>query len=168
MLRSFAASGLPVRIAGDGPLRERVVGYSRQYQNIEFLGALNKREVINEMAGCTALIFPSVWFEGMPLTIIEAFSCGTPVIASGIGVMENMIIPRYNGLHFEAGNESDLVDKVMEWHQLPDSSKAAYSKNAFDTYEHHYTPGKNAEQLLDIYSEVVPVPEPVVAKSFSY
>jgi glycosyltransferase involved in cell wall biosynthesis len=155
LLHAFSVSGLPIKIAGTGPLRNLVMEYSAKHPNIEYLGALNKNEVMEVLQSCSALIFPSLWYEGMPLTIIEAFGCGTPVIASKLGVMENMITPSYNGLHFEAGNENDLLEKIKEWKTLEWDQRHAYSMNARNTYEQYYTPEKNAQQLLSIYDDVV-------------
>jgi glycosyltransferase involved in cell wall biosynthesis len=148
---------MPIKIAGNGPLRSEVIDYASLYPNIEYVGALSGDEVCRLMADCSALIFPSLWYEGMPLTIIEAFACGTPVIASKLGVMENMITTDYNGLHFEAGNENDLLQKIKQWHQLNINEKQVYRQNAQKTYEQYYTPEKNVEQLISIYKDVVPL-----------
>ncbi|RYY06958.1 MAG: glycosyltransferase, partial [Sphingobacteriaceae bacterium] len=82
LLSVFSSSEYPIKIAGDGPLKHEVINYSSKYPNIEFLGSLDKTQVFTLLQSCTALVFPSIWYEGMPLTIIEAFACGTPVISS--------------------------------------------------------------------------------------
>lgn len=155
MLNAFAANGYPIKIAGDGPLVEHVKAYSAKYANIEFLHFQDKNAVVNLMSNCTALIFPSIWYEGMPLTIIEAFSSSTPVIASRLGVMEDMISNEYNGLHFEAGDEHDLTAKLKIWYDMKEEEKGIYRKNANQTYDQHYTMEKNYEQLMSIYKGVI-------------
>ena len=64
------------------------------------------------MKKCKAFICPSIWYEGAPLTIIEAFATGTPVIASRLGSMAETIIDGFNGLHFTAGDADDLRKKI--------------------------------------------------------
>jgi glycosyltransferase involved in cell wall biosynthesis len=155
MLKAFAQTGLNLKIGGDGPLRNEVIDFCVQHTNISFLGSLRKQEVFTQLADCTALIFPSIWYEGMPLIIIEAFACGTPVIASKIGVMENMITHCTNGLHFKAGNVHDLAAKLQEWEILSEADQAVYSQNAMRTYTQYYTPEKNKEQLLGLYHDLV-------------
>ncbi|RYY05996.1 MAG: glycosyltransferase, partial [Sphingobacteriaceae bacterium] len=91
LLSAFSAGTYKLKIAGDGPLKEDVISYASKYPNIEFLGSVNQAAILTLMQQCTALVFPSLWFEGMPLTIIEAFACGTPIIASKLGAMETMI-----------------------------------------------------------------------------
>lgn len=155
LLDAFAGSSLELKIAGQGHLQKKVADYSRQFRNIEFLGSLSKTEVLLQMQSCTALVFPSNWLEGMPLTIIEAFACGTPVIASNVGVMRSMIEEKYNGLFFETDRKEDLLNKLNEWQSLPGNRKLQYSKNARITYEKKYTPQVNAKQLLSIYNAVL-------------
>ncbi len=155
LLKTFSSSTFKIKIAGNGPLKDEVIRYSLMYANIEFLGSLNKDDVFSLLQSSSALVFPSIWYEGMPLTIIEAFACGTPVIASKLGAMETMIINEYNGLHFLPENVNDLSYKLEEWQRLNDEEKTIYRKNALHTYEQYYTPEKNAEQLLAIYRSVI-------------
>ncbi len=155
LLKTFSLSTFKIKIAGDGPLKDEVIRYSLMYANIEFLGSLNKEDVFSLLQSSSALVFPSIWYEGMPLTIIEAFACGTPVIASKLGAMEIMIINEYNGLHFQPENVKDLLHKLEEWQSLNDEEKTIYRKNARHTYEQYYTPENNAEQLLAIYRSVI-------------
>lgn len=162
MLKAFASLGYKVKIAGDGPLKEEVLKSSDANANIEFLGVKSKENVFRLMQSCTALIFPSVWFEGMPLTIIEAFSCATPVIASRLGAMETMIIDSYNGLHFEPEDENDLKSKLTVWQKMSQKERNVYRQNARKTYEKSYTPARNAEQLLNIYTSVIEEARPSV------
>ncbi|MGI4022318.1 MAG: glycosyltransferase family 4 protein [Janthinobacterium lividum] len=155
LLSVFSSCGYQIKIAGNGPLKNEVINYSSKYPNIEFLGSLNKTEVFDLLQNCTALIFPSIWYEGMPLTIIESFACGTPVISSKLGAMETMIIAEYNGLHFESQNEKDFKKALDVWHYLTEEQKQVYRLNARKTYDSNYTPDLNINQLLNIYNEVI-------------
>ncbi|MBB1286134.1 glycosyltransferase [Flavisolibacter sp. BT320] len=155
LLQVFSSNSYRLKIAGDGPLRQEVMQYSEKYDNIEFLDIVKKDDLPDLLASCTALIFPSIWFEGMPLTIIEAFATGTPVIASKLGAMESMIENDFNGLHFEAGCPRALGAKLALWHNMNSLKKATFYKNAQATYKHHYTPEENLEKLLSIYQSVI-------------
>ncbi len=155
LLSVFSSCPYKLKIAGDGPLKDEVIRYSSKYPNIEFLQTLNKAEVFSLLRTCTALVFPSFWFEGMPLTIIEAFACSTPVISSKIGVMETMIVSGYNGLHFEPQNGEDFRKKLDEWDYLSEDRKKEYRLNSRKTYEECYAPDKNVKQLLTIYNQVL-------------
>ena len=155
LLDTFRENGLELRIGGDGPLIRQVRDACRRVHNILYLGNLTKEQVLLEMRNCTALIFPSVWYEGMPMTIIEAFSCGLPVIASNLGAMASMIRNGYNGLLFEGGNSSALQAKITEWRNKSVAEKKLFSQNARQTYLDNYTPEKNMAQLLSIYESLI-------------
>lgn len=155
LLNTFLNSDYTIKIAGDGPLIEKVKKISDANENIHYLGILNKEEVIHQMQECQALIFPSIWYEGMPMTIIEAFSLGTPIIASNLGAMASMIQDGYNGFHFTPGDSDSLLAMLGKWASLSDVKKQLFYKNALDTYRKNYTPEANYEMLMDIYQAVI-------------
>lgn len=151
-----AASLLPFKltIIGDGPMKALVTKAARTNPNIHYLGFQDKVTIARHMKRCKALIFPSIWYEGFPLTILEAFSTGTLVIASQLGAMAEIIQDGVNGLLFEAGDEKALVDKIIEV-----DAKPKYAKQLADTarlsYLAHYTPEKNYGLLIGIYNKAL-------------
>ncbi len=155
LLRVFSRNNKPLKIAGEGPLIKEVMQYCLEYTNISYLGKLSKDIILKQMSRCTALIFPSIWYEGMPLTIIEAFASGAPIIASRMGVMKEMVTHLYNGLLFESGSEEDLAKVVDQWTTLTSHQKDFYSRHAKITFQEKYTPEKNIIELLAIYNSVI-------------
>jgi glycosyltransferase involved in cell wall biosynthesis len=154
LLKAFAKNKLPLKIVGTGPLEHEVKGYSNKYFNINYLGSLNKENVYTLLKNASALIFPSLWYETFGMVVIEAFSTGTPVIASDLGDLKSLITNGYNGLHFNPGDESDLIEKISFFQNSSEQSKRDYRKNARNTYEEKFTPEKNAQELLSIYNSV--------------
>ena len=153
LLDIFKKNEWSLRIGGTGPLVDDVKACTK-YSNILYLGNLDKEGVLRNMQECTALIFPSLWYEGMPVTIIESFSQGLPVIASNLGSMTSMIDNGYNGLLFDSGSPVDLQEKLMQWQTASSAEKETFSKNAYQTYMEKYTPENNLNQLLAIYHSV--------------
>lgn len=151
LLEAFKNSPYQLHIAGDGLMKEEVLAACND--RIKFLGSLNKEQVLDAMQNCTALIFPSIWYEGMPMTMLEAFSLGTPIIASNLGSMASIVQHQYNGLHFEVSNPGDLNQQVSYWFNLSTSDKKIYSAQALATYETYYAPERNLAILEDIYRE---------------
>ena len=154
LLDAFANTNFQLHIYGYGPLEQKVIDFAAQHQNITYKGTLPHDDLFDELRKCSALIFPSIWFEGMPLTVIEAFSTGTPVIASNLGAMSTMIQDHYNGLHFEVGNPTDLAQKLADWSACSENEKELYSQRARATYEENYTPQANLQRLTSIYADV--------------
>ena len=154
LLETFKKNKYILYIGGDGPYKEKVIAASKSSVNIQYLGLLNPNEVKNMLRRCSILIFPSIWYEGMPMTLIEAFAAGTPVIASNLGAMASMIRDGYNGLHFKAGNSAELSEKVAYWGNLNKTDRIQFSENARTSYETIYTPNRNRELLLSIYNSL--------------
>ncbi len=152
LLNAFATNGFNLIIAGDGPFKEKIIDYSKRYNNIDFLGLIDKNKVFSLMKSCTALVFPSTWPEGMPLTIIEALACGLPVITSKSGAMLDMITDEFDGLYFQTGNEEDLKAKIVKWQKFSDEKKSQFRENALITYNKKYTQEENFKQLINIYN----------------
>jgi glycosyltransferase involved in cell wall biosynthesis len=143
---------VPLRIAGDGPLLEdlsREVRASSLAQ-IELTGHRTSDEVRALMQGARFLVFPSIWYEGFPMTIAEAFAGGLPVVASQLGSMAEIVQGGVTGLHFEPGNAVDLAAKV-EWAWNHPEELARMGRGARAEYEAKYQPSTNYEMLMDIY-----------------
>jgi glycosyltransferase involved in cell wall biosynthesis len=155
LLEAFAASSATIKIAGAGPLELEVRRFAQLHENIIYLGELSKQEVTAELAICNALIFPSVWPETFGLVIIEAFSMGTPVIASHTGAAKDLVQDHINGLHFEPGNANDLTRKIEYWQQLPADVKERIAENAYQTWRSHFTPEVNLHLLESIYQKAI-------------
>lgn len=150
LLTAFKNSPFKLKIAGDGPLRYKVMEALKESSAITYLGNLNHTEVLDEMRKAQALIFPSVWYEGMPMTIIEAFSSGTPVIASNIGAMTSMIIHQYNGFLFESASVQDLLQSVTSFDALTSKEKEQIGLNAVAEYK-----GKYSQELQKAYFDTI-------------
>jgi glycosyltransferase involved in cell wall biosynthesis len=140
-------------IIGDGPLRKKVEEFSAATSNIDYRGFQQKPVILDVLKKCKALLFPSVWYEGFPLTILEAFATGTPVIGSRIGGVAEIVTDNFNGLHFEAGNENDMIRKITQMEQIGLAKKL--SENARNTYLERYTPERNYKTLMEIYDGAI-------------
>ncbi|RYY55545.1 MAG: glycosyltransferase [Chitinophagaceae bacterium] len=155
LLEAFAGSPHRVRIAGDGPLRPMVEKYAKQHANIEYLGHVTPGVAGELLSTASALVFPSNWYEGMPMTIIEAFAAGCPVIASDLGAMHAMITDGVNGKHFNPGEAASLSRALDQWSAMDVHTQSIYGKEARAIYEKLYSPEENARQLMAIYSDTL-------------
>jgi len=145
-----------LRIAGDGPLKEQLMNYTveKGIQNIDFLGHLNRSEIDKLLSNAMAIIIPSEWYENQPMTIIEAFAHGKPVIASNIGGIPEMVIDGVNGYLFNPGDSKALASilRNLSDHEekLETLGKAAHSYATS-----HYHSQKHLTELTNLYTSLI-------------
>ena len=144
---------ITLKIVGDGDLKFKVEQTAKNITGIEYLGRQPLNKVYNLMGQAKALIFPSLWYEGLPRTIIEAFAAGTPVIASNLGSMSSLIQDQRTGLHFVPGNQQALIKQVNWMIDNPQKWKQMRVQTRLE-FEHKYTAEKNYQQLMQIYSKL--------------
>jgi glycosyltransferase involved in cell wall biosynthesis len=138
-------------IAGDGPLAASVQTAAERDGRIEWRGALPLAEVHKLMAAASAVMMPSLWYETFGRTIVEAFAVGTPVIASRLGAMAELVEDGRTGFHFRAGDAADLAAKVRRVQQLKASELATMRRTARTSYESRFTAAQNYVRLMEIY-----------------
>ncbi len=141
---------IELRIAGDGELADTVRAAVAKDSRIQFLGRRPLREIYDLMADAAALVFPSVWYECLPKTIIESLAVGTPVIASRLGSMTELIADGRTGTHFVAGDPQDLAAAVERILANP-AQLQKMRRLARAEFEARYTAEQNYGVLMDIY-----------------
>lgn len=142
-------AGCELRVAGSGPLADTFDG-----SPAVMLGSVGMDEVRRQMQSASALVLPSIWFESFPRTLVEAFACGLPVIASRLGALAELIEDGKTGLLFEPGNVDSLVER-LQWAREHPQELAEMGRNARACFEAHFTPQRNYEQLLAIYQTAI-------------
>ncbi len=145
-----------LRVIGDGPLfadLQSQISHSGS-SNIRLEGHLPREQSLSRLQGARFLILPSNCYENFPMTVAEAYACGTPVIASRLGAMEEIVDDGRTGLHFTPGDADDLAAKVRWAWTNPDVMRRM-GGNARADFEAKYTAGKNYEMLTAIYESVM-------------
>lgn len=141
---------LPLKIVGDGPLAPETAEAARRVPGVKWLGRRSLEEVYKLMGGAAFLVFPSEWYETFGRVAIEAFARGTPVVASKIGAIAELVDHGRTGLHFRAGDPKDLVAQVQWILRHPDEL-ACMRNEARAEFETKYTAGHNYQSLIEIY-----------------
>ena len=139
-----------IRVAGTGPESRLLVSVP----GVTALGALSIELVRSEMSQAMALVLPSIWYENFPRTLVEAFACGLPVIASRIGALADLVTDGVTGLLFDPGNPRELTKKLL-WAQQHPVEMAQMGRNARARYEAEFTAERNYQQLMAIYADAI-------------
>ena len=106
-------------------------------------------EILDLMGHSTSLIFPSLWYEGFPGAIVESFARATPVIASDLGSMKELIGPNRTGALVTPGNADHLARTVQDRHANYESL-TAMRRQTREEFESKYNPERNHRLTLDI------------------
>jgi glycosyltransferase involved in cell wall biosynthesis len=141
---------LPLKIMGDGPLADEVRRRAVRRADVEYLGHQPSTEVYDAMANARFLVFPSECYEAFGLTIVEAFSRGTPVLAADSESIAELVKDGHTGLRFRPGDSDDLAAKAA----LISADTATYQamrRQCRKSYEERYTEERNYKMLIDIY-----------------
>ena len=151
LLKAWESISFPLKIFGDGPFYNKL---NKNQPNVNFLGEHSRDKIIKEMKLAKFLIFPSECYEGFPMTVLEAFSLGLPVLASNIGVMKEIIEDNHNGILFKTGNFIDL-NKKINWLLANPNECQRLAQNALKDYSTKYSKEENYKTLIEIYKEAI-------------
>lgn len=143
-------TGIKLTVAGSGPeehLLDDLKGLMR-------VGNLSSQQVLGHMSHAVALVLPSIWYENLPRTLVEAYASGLPVIASRLGALAELVEDGVTGLLFDPSDSKDLAEK-MEWATSNPDAMSSMGKNARLQYLEKYSTSRNYRILLSIYESVV-------------
>jgi glycosyltransferase involved in cell wall biosynthesis len=147
--------GVPLKVVGDGPaLAEMKARAAAEQLPVEFLGMRPRDEVLEIIGRADLQVITSECFEGFPLVLVESYARGTPVIASKIGSLGELVLPGVTGFHFDAGNAASLASQVRSLWADPQTLRRL-RVGARARFESEYTPARNLAKLLEIYDRAV-------------
>jgi glycosyltransferase involved in cell wall biosynthesis len=143
---------MPLTIFGDGPLRNEVESTAKASNGaITWLGWRSRSEIDAALGAASVTICPSIWFEAGPLTVIESFARGTPVVASRLGSLAEFVESGRSGFLFEPGNSAALVEAIEDFLKLPDSG-LQMGENARQVFLKTYSADLAIDNLLELYA----------------
>lgn len=155
LLEAFKNSNFPrpveLFIAGDGPILENL---KQEYpdQNIHFLGKLNFEETMSLMAETDIFVYPSMYPEGLPTSILEAGLLGCAIIATDRGGTTEVIKDSTLGLIIEENAislQKALCDLIKD-----DQKRKILQENIQKRIKEHFVWGKTANHLIDVLNEI--------------
>jgi len=144
-----------LKLVGGGPLRHQLETAAKSTPQIQFAGYLSGKALKNVIRDALAIIVPSEWYENAPISILEAFAFGKPVIGSRIGGIPEMIDEGVNGYLFEPGSGGDLREKIELILSLSDKQISEMGQAARQKVEREYSSDLHYERLMDLYNRVL-------------
>lgn len=139
-------------IVGTGPEENVVVEFTKNVDNVHFLGYQPKEKTIPLIRGSILLIQPS-FAEGISATLLESMACKTPIIATNIGGNKELFVHNKTGILIEPGNSNELLKEIMR--MLNDQNlRDEIARSAYDAVQKY--DWSNVGQLyLDLYEKLL-------------
>lgn len=161
--RQDSNSVLNLLICGTGPMEEYCQNYIKDNNltNITMVGFIPNDTAMKHISESKALILPTQWYEGFPMTIVECMACGTAIIGSNNGNTGSLIEEGVTGTTFQFDSVEDLINavkRVDEWYAEQSNTDnhmdcQDFCKSIRNYYDEHYTAEMNYQTLAGIYEK---------------
>lgn len=146
-----------LKVVGTGPKEDELKSFAEanRMNNVEFLGYKTGKELTDLVSGAYFVTVPSEWYENNPMTVIEAYSVGTPVIGARIGGIPEIVIDGLTGFQFESGNATDLRRAVRLADSLDSKAYTALSRGAIDFANRNLSKESYWAKLIEFYNRFI-------------
>ena len=147
-----AAAGVPVRVAGEGPERERLERLAAQKgAAVRFLGRIPPAEVRSQLEGAAMVLMPSHYHEFSPFSALEAMAQGVPVAATAMGGLPELL---GHGATVPRRDPPALLARVRSLWEHPEA-RAAEGDALIARARARHSQERHLDNLTDLYSRVL-------------
>jgi len=148
---------LLLKIVGTGPEEKVLIDYvlRNKIKNVEFTGFKTGDALKKLVSGASFVIVPSEWYENNPMTIIEAYSMGVPVIGANIGGIPEILPDGKTGFLFTSKDVESLKHAVARASQLNENDYKAMSNNALQFAADNFDEELYYRKLNDFYEKII-------------
>lgn len=156
LIKAMKELDLHLKIAGGGPMESEYRKYvkDKKINNVSFEGFKSGDKLRDLYIHAAFIVVPSEWYENLPMTIMESFAAGKPVLAANIGGIPEMVIHGATGFLFRPGDHQELRKKIQYLITNP-SLIIKMGKNARKKVKKEYNPENHYEQLMAVYERAL-------------
>ena len=157
LIEAFAKTpSIKLKIVGTGPLESELKNLCSKYKldNIEFLGYKSGDSLCKLIQKAKFVCVPSEWYENNPMTILESYSLGTPVIGANIGGIPEIILEGVTGFTFESSNLESLIGIINYTCELDVDKYLELCESSYSFYEKNFTEEVYYTRLMEFYNKV--------------
>jgi glycosyltransferase involved in cell wall biosynthesis len=155
LIRAAAMACVPLRIAGTGPEEPALRALSNQLgADVAFLGFLSGDALHNEIRQARATVLPSEWYENAPLSVMESYAFGKPVIGANIGGIPELIRNQETGHVFKSGDAADLARILCDYATTDDKRLMEMGQEGRNWIDQQFSVDRYRERILELYSEL--------------
>jgi len=155
LLRAAAAAHVAVTIVGTGPLLEALRRLAADLDSrVRFTGYLSGEDLHDAIRGARAVVLPSEWYENAPMSVLESFALGKPVIGARIGGIPELIVEGETGAGFVSGDLESLTTALRSFSALPDREVETLGRQARRRVELNYSLSLYYDRMAAIYADL--------------
>lgn len=155
LMRAAKAAGVILKIAGTGPIEAELHSLNAELGGAaEFLGYRSGAELHSLIRSAIAVVLPSEWYENAPMSVLESFALGTPVVGARIGGIPEMVIEGETGWTFESRNAEELAALLSRVSALPKTDVANVGRAAREHVSSNFNRQGYLNATLALYAEL--------------
>lgn len=153
-LAAAGGVGVPLVIAGTGPLEQEVTAWAAGRDDVRYVGLYDTAECQKAIARSVAVVAPSTWLEAFGLVVVEAMAAGVPVVAAGHGAFVELVEDGVTGLLHRPGEPDSLASCIRRIAAGPDRNREM-GRAARRRYEQGFSPAVGLERLVEEYRTAI-------------
>ncbi|MFD5858828.1 glycosyltransferase [Streptomyces chartreusis] len=153
-LAAAGGVGVPLVIAGTGPLEQEVTAWAAGRDDVRYAGLYDTAECRKAVARSVAVVAPSTWLEAFGLVVVEAMAAGVPVVAAGHGAFVELVEDGVTGLLHRPGESESLASCIRRIAAGPDRNREM-GRAARRRYELGFSPAVGLERLVEEYRTAI-------------
>ncbi|MBL7996064.1 glycosyltransferase [bacterium] len=124
-----------------------------QLSRVTHIPFMEKEALFNRVKDADVAVVPSVWYENMPNSLLEAQALGIPVIVSDIGSLTELIQDGRNGFLFKPGDSQSLADAFKKFFDKPERHRDM-CRNSYQWAVDHYSAETHYQKLMDCFDSI--------------
>jgi glycosyltransferase involved in cell wall biosynthesis len=154
LIEAASIAGVALQIIGTGPERERLESLAADLGvQVEFPGFVSGDALFDRLRSSRAVVLPSEWYENAPISVLEAYACGKPVIGANIGGIPELIDDD-RGRVFEAFSVQDLAATLTSFSRANDAELADMGRCGRQYVERVHSEAAYLDSCSVIYKEL--------------
>jgi glycosyltransferase involved in cell wall biosynthesis len=155
LIRAVAGARKKLLVAGTGPELEEMRALAAGLNaDVTFLGHLGGQRLRDVIGSCRAVVLPSEWYENAPVSLLEAYALGKPVIGARIGGIPELIRENETGVCFESGNVASLQGVLEEFDSLPGARIQEMGRAARRWVAEEFTVAMYRQRIMAVYRDL--------------
>jgi len=155
LIRAVAAARKKLLVAGTGPELDEMRALASQLNaDVTFLGHLGGSQLHDVIRGSRAVVLPSEWYENAPMSLLEAYALGKPVIGARIGGIPELIRENQTGVCFQSGNVPSLQSALEDFDLRPQTQIQEMGRAGRRWVAEDFTVAKYRQRILALYHDL--------------